>query len=943
MTALLCSMFLLSGAAALLFETLWFHQAALAFGSSVWASSLVLAGFMGGLALGNGLVGRFGQRIRRPVRLYAVLEGAVALCGVALVHLLPQLVVVLAPLLRPFAEQPWILNPLRLAAAFALLLAPSTAMGATLPLLVAALYRRTPHFGRVLGLLYGWNTAGAVLGAVAGEAFLVGLFGIRGTALVAAGGNAAALLLALGAARRLDAAGAAGAPRASSREVRLSGRACALLAAAFACGALLLALEVVWFRLLLLKIRGSALAFSVMLAVVLAGIALGGMAGAAWLARARAARRALPVVAALSGVACVATYALHGFFLAGHKGPVLLWHEVLSLGVPLMLPVCLLSGVLFTLIGDALHREGGSETRSAGLLTLANTLGAMLGPLVGGFLLLPWLGVEASIAWLAAGYAAPALLLAAAGARPRGRAARLAAAGAGALLAAALVFFPRGLMEGRYLADTVARFERGESMRLVAVREGLTETSMYLERELFGEPLYHRLVTNSHSMSSTTLAARRYMKIFVWWPVAVHPGPRNALLISYGVGSTAKALADTRELERIDVVDISRDILELGAIVHPDPRENPLRDPRVRVHVEDGRHFLQTSRERYDLITGEPPPPKSAGVVNLYTREYFALLRERLAEGGIATYWLPVHALLEGEAKAILRAFCDAFRDCSLWSGAGLDWIMVGTRGAAGPVSEERFASQWADPRVGAELRALGLELPEQLGTLFMLGADDLAALTRDTPPLDDDHPKRLGNRTLGARVLGATWVPWLDVEQARRRFAQSELVARLWPPRLRAGTDAWFETRREVESHFGVETRRPGGLERLHTSLTETPLRTLPLWQLGSDAFRLEAARRARARGLADPAIELELALGALAERDWEAAARGLAAARRAGATDGRAHRLEVYALCMAGRPAEARAAAAALGPARDADERAFPGFLRRRVDPACAPPDAS
>ncbi len=128
MTFGLCLIFFLSGASALVFETLWFHQSGLALGNSVWASSVVLAGFMGGMALGNGLAARFGSRVLRRLRLYAVLEVAIGASGLALVHLLPQLTPLLAPVLRPFVDEPWILNGLRLLVAFLALLVPATAM-----------------------------------------------------------------------------------------------------------------------------------------------------------------------------------------------------------------------------------------------------------------------------------------------------------------------------------------------------------------------------------------------------------------------------------------------------------------------------------------------------------------------------------------------------------------------------------------------------------------------------------------------------------------------------------------------------------------------------------------------------------------------------------------------------------------------------------------------
>ncbi|MFQ5415652.1 MAG: fused MFS/spermidine synthase, partial [Myxococcota bacterium] len=280
MTRILCGLFLLSGAAALLFETLWFHQAGLAFGNSVWASALVLSSFMAGLALGNGWMARHGARVRRPVRFYAALEAVIACSGVVLVFVLPLLSEWLAPVFRPFLDRPLILNPLRLASAFALLLLPSTAMGATLPVLVKALLARDPNFGSVLGRLYGWNTLGAVGGAVAGELVLIEWLGVRGTALFAAGLEAVAVVVALALSRSLSAVGeSALAELGPVGERRLSSSARRALAAAFGAGAILLAFEIVWFRFMHLFIHSGGLVFSMMLATVLMGIGLGGFAG----------------------------------------------------------------------------------------------------------------------------------------------------------------------------------------------------------------------------------------------------------------------------------------------------------------------------------------------------------------------------------------------------------------------------------------------------------------------------------------------------------------------------------------------------------------------------------------------------------------------------------------------------------------------------------------
>src|SRR5262245_2240034 len=657
-------------------------------------------------------------------------------------------------------------------------------MWATLPLVVGALHRADPHFGRVLGRLYGWNTLGAVLGALAGEAWLFERFGIRGTAALAGAANAVAAAGALALARRAEEAAVRGA---APRLPALPRAAWGVLLAAFAAGFALLGLEVIWFRIALLYVRAESLSFATMLALVLAGIGLGGLAGGRLLGRRPRAAGAAAAVALAAGALVVSGYAL-----LREPEPAAPWLRVARLSLELMFPVALASGLLFALLGEALDRLAPAQTRSAGLLTLANTTGAMLGPLVAGFALLPRLGMEASLRALAALYAAVALAAWLAGVRPPSRSARGAVALAAAAFVASQALFPRGAME-RHLRAPVEPWRRSEGAEPVAVREGLTETVLYVERRLFGEPLYHRMLTNSHSMSSTGFFARRYMKLFVWWALAVHPDAKKALLVSYGVGNTAEALVDTGTLEQIDVVDVSRDVLELSRIVFPDAARWPLADPRVRVHVEDGRHFLQTTRERFDLITGEPPPPKLAGVVGLYTREHFELVRERLAPGGVATWWLPVHGLLEADTKAIVHAFCAAFEDCSLWRGAGLDWMLAGTRGASGPGSAERFARQWADPAVAVELGELGVERPEQLGALFLAGPDDLRELARATAPLDDDHPKRLTRELAGPARTSELYAPWLDAAVSRERFARSPLLARLWPEPVRTETLAWL------------------------------------------------------------------------------------------------------------------------------------------------------
>ena len=891
MTAMLAGIFFLSGAAGLVFETLWFRQAGLAFGNSFWASSLVLSSFMAGLGLGNALAARMGARVRDPLRTYAALEAAIGATGVALVFGLPSLTPALVALLRPLLEQPWLLNPLRLVVGFVLLALPATAMGATLPLLVRVLVARDASFGSALGRLYGWNTLGAVAGCLLGEVVLIERFGVRGTSLVAAGANLVAAAGGLWLARRV--AGGSGHP-AELRSSRLTPVAVRCLCAAAVSGAVLLALEVVWFRFMHLFTHAGAVAFSIMLAVVLLGIALGGLLAGFWLRRDSAAERHVSLLSLAAGVLLVVTYSAFRFALTEDDVYVREFWRIACLGALLMFPSSLGSGMLFTLLGAALQKELGDTTRSAGLLTLANTAGAALGALAAGFVLLPLLGIERSFALLAALYAAVAMLAwrRAAGAAPR--APFLAAA----LLLVCLVSFPFGLLRDDYLMRSVRSF--GDPGDVVAVREGRTETAVLLRHEYLGEPSYYQLLTDAYSMAGDRLFSRRYMKLFVYWPVALRPEPKQALLISYGVGSTAKAMTDTASLERIDVVDISREILGLAELVYPEADENPLRDPRVQVHVEDGRYFLQTTERRYDLITGEPPPPKAAGVESLYTREYFQLVYDRLTEGGVTTYWLPIHSLAASDAHSIVRGFCDVFADCSLWAGAGANWMLAGSRGGIAGVSETELEAQWREPVVGRDLIELGIERPELLAATFLADADQLAEMTRGALPLVDDFPKRLSDGLFGERGSAHGLLRWgFDTTAARGRFRDSAFVRRTWPAALRKRSLAYFEHQSSANQITQGRWAPLAHLPRLHHVLHETDLVTLPLWMVGSDADGLRLAERVAARDPANSDAQRVLGLAALAHRDYEAASEALDIAWQADPDDHSRLGWLAYALC--------------------------------------------
>jgi spermidine synthase len=385
--------------------------------------------------------------------------------------------------------------------------------------------------------------------------------------------------------------------------------------------------------------------------------------------------------------------------------------------------------------------------------------------------------------------------------------------------------------------------------------------------------------------------------------------------VCYGVGVTASAATDVPSIESIDIVELSRDVVAVSDLVYP-PERHPLHDRRVRLHVGDGRYFLGTTNDRFDLITGEPPPPRTPGSVSIYTREYFRLIHDHLADGGMTTYWLPVARPDPGtDVDTIVRAFCDVFDDCSLWNATPFDLMLVGMRHAGGPVSGAEFERAWQMPVLEARLREVGFEQPQQVGATFIGDSVFLRELTASTPALTDEYPQRL--RPIPERLslsdprygvepaVAERYQKVLDPERARRRFATSAFVRRVLPPALITETLPFFDQQRIINRVLWEGGKPLRLIEDLDAVLTGTSLRTLPLWLLGSDDVKQRIGMTSD-DGLGT--VDYVRGVQALSVRDYAAAASAFAEAERRGFRGVTVRPLLVYALCRGGRMDEAR-----------------------------------
>jgi len=868
--AIFSGILFLSGIGALIFETLWLRLSGLAFGNSVWAAALILSSFMAGLALGNALAASLRIRRWRSLHLYAVLEGLVAVFGCTIVFGLP----VLGDWMRPVWQTLWSYQPtllaLRFIVSFLILLVPTTAMGLTLPVIIEDPALRQTNFGRVMGFLYGSNTLGAVVGALLGEAYLIGAFGLRGTGLFAGLASCVAAAIALLLARsRGDMSLHSKFPLRLDASYRAPWR---LLLVSFGTGCILLCLEVVWFRFLRLYVASSPTTFAIMLAVVLAGIGFGGIVAGVIHRGSGRLNDLLPVLLLLAAIAALLSYLLFPERLAQTRTGVfdLSWRVVALLSLALMFPVAFLSGILFPSLVASVQTSVGDRMNSTGITTLFNTTGAAAGPLLASFVLLPGVGYQWSLLLCTAGYLLLSVMASERSSwsvsQPVGR--LTIALCAGAILLMAILPYHRAESHFSHASRPYEIDEHGNVLAHVVKRiEGTSDTLQLRRRDLFGEPYYYRLLTNDFSMSATNPRNQRYMRLFAYLPLALRSDSESVLLFCYGCGVTADALLHGPNVKRMDAVDISKEVFALADFYSGINYSNPLRDPRVHAVVQDGRFFLQASPQQYDIISGEPPPPKVMGAVNLYTSEFFRLMHSRLKEGGIATFWLPINQLKVDEAKTILRAFHDAFANASVWASADQDWIMMGIKGSGRKVKEEEIRQLWSQSGSGGDLRQIGIEVPQQLAALFVMDAEGIDQITHDVAPLTDCYPKRLTDEPWDEEAGHRFALMYLAAPSALQRFLHSSLAATIWPETLNKSLESFFILR---QTRYLSEMIGSNKLAELDLYLRHSQLRMPVLEVLGSDGFRLAIAEGVAKRSLTPPLeIMPDLVAGALAQRD--------------------------------------------------------------------------
>ncbi|KAB0491639.1 fused MFS/spermidine synthase [Pseudomonas psychrophila] len=718
----------ISGTAALIYQVLWIKQLSLVIGVEVYAITTGISAFFAGLALGGLLFGRFADRLVKPLLLYAGLEVGVAVLGVATTLGLSLSAAPFAWLEQKVGLLAWLL-PLLLVGLPALL------MGGTLPVLVRALAADPRQLGQAGGRLYAANTAGAIAGTLLTAFVLIATLGVRGSAYAAALLNVVAAIGALIVQRRYPT------PLATPSSTPPSPARLAMVLYAIA-GGVALGYEVVWSQSIVQFMSTRTYAFAVVLATYLTGLFIGSSLMARRVDRLRDPWGIFALLIAGAGLVALLEVALLGrwLILLQTRGETL----VLALGTSALVgmstrfavaALCivfiptLLLGAAFPV---ALRLCVGPDRvgRDVGAVVAFNTLGGIVGVALCGFVLIPLLGLVRTLGLLAIIAAGVGYVAVRQGhGVKKGHRQGVIALSLAALLVAWLTPVERiaDLLPGARNAE-LAFYEEGRGGTVAVVTQGK------------GERTFHRLYIQGVSNTGDAMPSLRYMRIQALLPLLIHNGePRSAMVIGFGTGITAGALLSYPGLEQRVVAELLPSVVKASSLFKGN--FDAAANPGLQVRLRDGRQELLRSDQRYDLITLEPPPPSAAGVVNLYSRDFYQLAAQRLEPLGIVAQWLPLPTQNIDDSRSLVRSFLDVFPYATLWTSEFHEMLLVGSLQPI-ELDAARINARFEQPGVRSALQDVGVASAAALLATWVTDRQGLERFAADAPAVTDDQPR---------------------------------------------------------------------------------------------------------------------------------------------------------------------------------------------------------
>jgi spermidine synthase len=728
---ILAACFILSGATGLIYEVLWARMLGLVFGATTLAISTVLAAFMGGLALGSAIAGRVAVKIKRPIRAYGILEIGIALYALAVPFLFALVDDLYAVLWQHFHLSFFTFSLLRFLLSCLMLLIPTTLMGATLPLLSAALLRSSNEKSTSITKLYTRNLVGAICGCLAAGFLFLPSFGVTATIYIASVINLVIGVVAILADRRVSEEPAVARQTHfketsfdSAQTQQITGTKFWLLCA-FISGFVTISTQVAWARMLSMIIGSSTYAFSITVALFLVGLSV----GAFFIARRNVAgklRKAVMTVELLTAISLVFSLFVvnripqwlvaTGLSMGINSWGGLLALQITSVALLILLPALLMGMVMPLVLVWTDSAAGDKTVQLVGRSYAVNTIGAIAGAFSAGFILIPRTSTRftilfaAALCVLVAGFAyQPGGEL-----RQRKRKLVLHALSTLALLVMIFTFAPRlhlaNLSVGAYdsLVRTIAK-TRGSVAEEATGRSGPGEHNllMYVEGPTSTVSVRKDWDVTSLAINGRVNASDREdmpTQVMVGQlPVLIAPNVRNALVVGFASGVTVGSILQS-PIQSLECVELEPATVD-GSRFFEHVNNRPLDDPRMRLIIDDARTYLRVTPNRYDIIVSEPSHPWVPGVANLFTKEFFTLGRERLSQDGLFVQWVQIYQLSTESLRSVLATFQNVFPYVQVFrvEGAtkGKDLILIGSKTS---LTLDRLNERMKDPRVAAEL-----------------------------------------------------------------------------------------------------------------------------------------------------------------------------------------------------------------------------------------------
>jgi spermidine synthase len=690
---ILLALFVASGFAGLVYQSIWSHYLGLSLGHAAYAQTLVLAIFMGGMALGAWLVSRVGVRWQRLIFAYAVVELLIGAGGLLFHPLFVAYTAFSQETVYPVLTGENSVRAWQWGTAALLILPQSVLLGMTFPLMSAGYLRIAPRAdGEILGGLYFTNSIGAAFGALFSTFVLLPRIGLPGTVAAAGIINLIVGVIAWRIAKRADVVNETVQPVPQTAEAAASAPAGdrvffrVMLFSAGITGASSFVYEIGWVRLLNQALGTTVHSFELMLSAFILGLAFGG-----WWIRRRSRHISDPVAYAgfaqiFMGVAALVSIPVFGtsFYWVGAMVRALpstdTGYSLFSLGsaaisLLVMFPAAFFAGMTLPLFTMAMLRKNAGET-SIGRVYAANTLGAILGVILTVHVLIPLLGLRLALTSAALVDIGLGLFLLHTYATGGDRKKRIGILAVAAVIAAGSMML--GNLDPRALASGVFRNRQaklGAESDVLYLKDGKTATISFVAYKTMGTIATNGKADASIEVSSNTAPTgdEITMVMAAALPLSVHTAPRTAAIIGWGSGLTTHSLLGSKQLTTVDSIEIERAMVE-GARLYGKRVARGYTDPRSHIHIDDARTYFSTGRRRYDIIISEPSNPWVSGVASLFTQQFYGFLRGHLNEGGIAVQWLQSYELSDQLQSTMLAALISEFKyvDAYLTNSADL-------------------------------------------------------------------------------------------------------------------------------------------------------------------------------------------------------------------------------------------------------------------------------